>query len=431
MKSKLTESASQALDRTESTIEKPVHVFSEIGELKTVLLKRPGKEVENLTPASMERLLFDEIPHLPVIQKEHDQFAEVLRENGVEVVYLEKLTAEAIDAANIKEDFVKEMLEQSDIQSETVFSELSRYLLSKETLDMVETIMAGVRKTDINVESRHLADIVDTEDYPFYMDPMPNLYFTRDPAAAMGNGVTINTMTYKARQRETLFTETIFQHHPRFKNHGIDMWRDRETDTFMEGGDELVLTEKVLAIGISQRTQPRAIEELAQSLFEKNSSFETILAIKIPDVREMMHLDTVFTMIDTNAFTIHPGILRLDGSIDTYILEREPDTHGFSITHETDLQKVLKKALKVDTLNLIQCGGGDIIAAPREQWSDGSNTLAIAPGVVITYDRNYVSNQLMRDNGIKVIEVASSELSRGRGGPRCMSMPLVRKDLNY
>lgn len=261
------------------------------------------------------------------------------------------------------------------------------------------------------------------------MDPMPNLYFTRDPAAAMGNGVTINTMTYKARRRETFFTETIFRYHPRFKDEGIEMWRDRKSDTFMEGGDELVLTDKVLAIGISQRTQPKAIEELAHSLFKKNSSFDTILAIKIPDVREMMHLDTVFTMIDRNAFTIHPGILRLDGSIDTYVLERKQDSDSFSITHETDLQKVLKKALNVDSLNLIQCGGGDVIAAPREQWSDGSNTLAIAPGVVITYDRNYVSNQLMRDNGIKVIEVPSSELSRGRGGPRCMSMPLVRKDV--
>lgn len=429
MKSKVNESVNQSLNENETTVEKAVHVFSEIGKLKTVLLKRPGKEVENLTPASMERLLFDEIPHLPVIQKEHDQFAEVLRENGVEVVYLEKLTAEAIDAADIKETFLDRMLKESEIQSETVAAELKQYLLSKETLDMVETIMAGVRKTDIEVEARHLADIVDTEDYPFYMDPMPNLYFTRDPAAAMGNGVTINTMTYKARQRETLFTETIFQHHPRFKDEEIDTWRNRDEESFMEGGDELILTEDVLAIGISQRTQPKAIEKLAQSLFKKNSSFTTILAIKIPDVREMMHLDTVFTMIDTNAFTIHPGILRLDGSIDTYVLKREDDNGEFNITHETDLQKVLKKALQVDSLNLIQCGGGDAIAAPREQWSDGSNTLAIAPGVVITYDRNYVSNQLMRENGIKVIEIASSELSRGRGGPRCMSMPLVRENL--
>lgn len=287
--------------------------------------------------------------------------------------------------------------------------------------------MAGVRKKDVDVESNRLADISDRHQYPFYMDPMPNLYFTRDPGAAIGHGLTVNNMLYAARKRETLFIETVMKHHPRFKNSGIEIWRDRNESTYMEGGDELVLNEKVLAIGISQRTEARAIEELALDLFEKGSSFEKILAIKIPNVRAMMHLDTVFTMIDYDKFTIHPGILELDGSIDTYILEKSDEAGRVKITHETDLTKVLKEALGVDNIDLIQCGGGDAIAAPREQWNDGSNTLAIAPGVVVTYDRNHVSNALMREKGIKVIEIESSELSRGRGGPRCMSMPLVRK----
>lgn len=404
-----------------------INVFSEIGELETVLLKRPGREIENLTPDIMERLLFDDIPHLPVIQKEHDQFADTLRENGVEVLYLERLSAEAIDASGTKEAFVETMLDESEIQSENVYRALKSYLLSKDTFDMVETIMAGVRKNEVDIESNRLADISDRHHYPFYMDPMPNLYFTRDPGAAIGHGLTINNMTYKARQRETLFLETIMKHHPRFKNGNTEIWRDRNETTYMEGGDELVLNEKVLAIGISQRTEARAIEELAMDLFERNASFEKVLAIKIPNVRAMMHLDTVFTMIDFDTFTIHPGILELDGSIDTYILEKSEEAGKVKITHETDLKKVLKEALGVNEIELIQCGGGDAIAAPREQWNDGSNTLAIAPGVVVTYDRNYVSNALMREKGIKVIEIESSELSRGRGGPRCMSMPLVRK----
>ncbi|MCC5890140.1 MAG: arginine deiminase [Alkalibacterium sp.] len=407
----------------------PVELFSEIGELKTVLLKRPGKEIENLTPESMERLLFDDIPYLSVLQKEHDRFADVLRENGVEVVYLEKLTAEAIDSDEIKEVFVEEMLTESDIQSDAVFAALKEYLLAMDSLEMVETIMAGVRKTDITVQSSHLADIADTHDYPFYMDPMPNLYFTRDPGAAMGHGVSVNTMKFPARRRESLFLQTILTHHPRFKGSQTEIWRDRSEKSNIEGGDQLVLTDNVIAIGISQRTEPKAIESLAQSLFDKDSSFQTVLAIRIPDVRAMMHLDTVFTMIDKNVFTIHPGILKMDGSIDIYVLNKAPGEASISITHETDLQKVLKDTLAVDTLNLIQCGGGDSIAAPREQWSDGANTLAIAPGVVVTYDRNTVSNQLMREEGIKVIEIDSSELSRGRGGPRCMSMPLVRDTL--
>lgn len=419
----------KSLDERQNLKTKPIHIFSEIGELKTVLLKRPGKEIENLTPDIMERLLFDDIPHLPVLQKEHDRFADLLRENGVEVVYLEELTAEAIDAAGIKELFLDRMLERSDIQSETVFTVLKTYLLEMETLAMVETLIAGVRKSDIAVESNHLADISDSENYPFYLDPMPNLYFTRDPGAAMGNGVTINNMTFEARKRESLFLETCMKYHPRYKDSGIEIWRDHNESTRIEGGDQLVLNSSVLAIGISQRTEAESIEALAHQLFEKNSSFEKIIAIKIPNVRAMMHLDTVFTMIDHDNFTIHPGILKFDGSIDTYILKKTGEGNTFTITHETDLQKVLKEALKVKELILIQCGGGDDIAAPREQWSDGSNTLAIAPGIVVTYDRNYVTNRLMREQGVKVLEIESSELSRGRGGPRCMSMPLIRKDI--
>ncbi|GEK91164.1 arginine deiminase [Alkalibacterium kapii] len=408
---------------------KPIHVFSEIGDLKTVLLKRPGREVENLTPDIMDRLLLDDIPHLPVIQKEHDQFADVLRENGVEVLYLEKLSAEAIDASGNKEAFVEAMLDESHVQSESVYAALKEYLLSMNTYDMVESMMAGVRKKEIEVESKRLADISDRKHYPFYMDPMPNLYFTRDPGASIGNGMTINNMTFEARKRETLFLETIMKHHPRFKDSAVEIYRDRNETTSMEGGDELVLNDKVLAVGISQRTEARAIEDLAHELFKKHTTFEKVLAIKIPNVRAMMHLDTVFTMIDHNKFTIHPGILELDGSIDTYTLEKSLDSDELKITHQTDLEKVLKEALGVEEIELIQCGGGDAIAAPREQWNDGSNTLAIAPGVVVTYDRNHVSNGLMREKGIKVIEIESSELSRGRGGPRCMSMPLVRKDI--
>lgn len=403
--------------------------MSEIGPLKTVLLKRPGKEVENLTPAIMERLLFDDIPHLPVIQKEHDAFAKTLEDNGVEVLYLEKLSAEAIDAGNIKEEFIDRMLAESNIESEAVMSALKDHLMKFETQEMVDTIMAGVRKKDIAIPSNDLTTASNGEDYPFYMDPMPNLYFTRDPAASLGNGVTVNHMTYEARNRESMFIETIMKHHPRFADQGVEIWRDRNHTSHIEGGDELVLNDKVLALGISQRTSAKAIEKLAHELFDRHSNFERILAIKIPNVRAMMHLDTVFTMVDYDKFTIHPGIQKNGGEVDTYILEQGEESGKLKITHRKDLQEVLREALGVEKLDLIPCGGGDAIAAPREQWNDGSNTLAIAPGVVVTYDRNYVSNELLRQHGIKVIEIASSELSRGRGGPRCMSMPLVREDI--
>ncbi|GKQ42118.1 arginine deiminase [Companilactobacillus sp. RD055328] len=407
----------------------PIHVNSEIGKLKTVMLKRPGKEVENITPDIMYRLLFDDIPYLPTIQKEHDYFAKTLQDNGVEVVYLEDLSAEAIDAGNVKEEFLDKMLQESNIKSDSIREALKKYLFAMETQDMVEKIMAGVRTNEIDVKSKALIDVSADDEYPFFMDPMPNLYFTRDPAASMGDGLTINKMTYAARQRESMFMEVIMAHHPRFGNGEATVWRDRNHDDRMEGGDELVLNDKVLAIGISQRTSAQSIEELAVSLFKNKANFEKILAIKIPHNHAMMHLDTVFTMIDYDKFTIHPGIQGEGGNVDVYILEND-GKDGVKISHRTDLQNVLKEALDEPELKLIPCGGGDAIVAPREQWNDGSNTLAIAPGVVVTYDRNYVSNELLRSEGIKVIEVLSSELSRGRGGPRCMSMPLVREDLN-
>ncbi|MGX7418387.1 arginine deiminase [Carnobacterium gallinarum] len=410
-------------------MENPIHVMSEIGKLKTVLLKRPGEEVENLTPDFMDRLLFDDIPYLPIIQEEHDYFAKTLIDNGAEVLYLEKLAAEAIDAGSIRELFVERMLTESAISSSKVVEALKEYLLSMTTEGLVSKVMSGVRTNEINIHSNDLENISNTERYPFFMDPMPNLYFTRDPAASMGNGLTINSMHYPARRRESMFMEIIIQHHPRFANKGIEVWLDRNHPESIEGGDELILNERVVAIGISQRTSAKAIEALAKSLFSRNSHFEKVIAIKIPNIRAMMHLDTVFTMVDFDKFTIHPGIQAEGGKVDTYIIEPSTVLGEVRMTQREDLQEVLREALNVPELVLIPCGNGDEIVAPREQWNDGSNTLAIAPGVVVTYNRNYVSNELLRSYGVKVIEVTSSELSRGRGGPRCMSMPLIREDL--
>lgn len=403
------------------------NVTSEIHSLKSVLLKRPGKEVENLTPDTMHDLLFDDIPYLPIIQQEHDAFADVLRENGSEVLYLEKLAAEAIDQSNHKEDIVGRFIAESGIRDKELTKALSEYLLSMKTSEMVDKIMSGVRNDDLDIQSSSLAWLADHQKKTlFLMQPMPNLYYTRDPANILGGGISINNMTFQARKRESLFMEIIVDHHPDFKTSELNIWRDRTVDTSIEGGDVLVLSDDVLAIGVSQRTSGKAIEELAQTLFSMNSTFKKVIAIEIPHVRAMMHLDTVFTMIDADKFTIHPGIQGLDGKMSIYVLEPGKGQADVSVTHHTDLSKVLKQALNVPEIALIPCGGGDPIAAPREQWNDGSNTLAIHPGVVVTYNRNYVSNDLMRSYGVKVLEIPSSELSRGRGGPRCMSMPLLR-----
>lgn len=406
----------------------PIHVYSEIGKLKTVMLHRPGKELENLAPDILHRMLIDDIPYLKIAQEEHDAFAHVLRQQGIKVLYLEDLLAESLTDEKVRRAFLDQLLDESSIKKQDPLHQLLlNYLQELLTKEMVKTVIAGIRKSAIHNSTPSLADLAEDPDYPFYLDPMPNVYFTRDQQAAIGSGMTINRMTFRARRRESLFMETILKNHPDFKNATIPVWRDRYHHGRLEGGDELVLNNHVLAVGISQRTSATAITDLAHNLFD-HSSYDTILAIKIPHNHAMMHLDTVFTMINYDQFTVHPFILDKAGKIDIYVLQ--PDDHnGVKITEKNDLVQVLKENLHLSKLDLIPTGGGDPIAAPREQWNDGSNTLAIAPGEVVTYDRNYVSNDLLRKHGIIVHKIRSSELSRGRGGPRCMSCPLIREDL--
>jgi len=229
-------------------------------------------------------------------------------------------------------------------------------------------------------------------------------------------------MANETRNRETIFAKYIFKYHPRFKD--VPRWYDRDNTYPIEGGDILVLSEKVAAIGISDRTSPIAIERLSSNLLNSEEPFETILAFDIPKARAYMHLDTVFTMVDYDQFTIYPGI---EDPLDVYSITRGK-SNELSMKHEhEDLTTVLKKYLKLSAVNLIRCGDGDLIAAGREQWNDGSNTLAISPGKVVCYNRNYVTNKALRRNNIEVLEFESYELSRGRGGPRCMSMPLIRE----
>ncbi|AKR07577.1 arginine deiminase [Bacillus sp. 22475] len=407
----------------------PIHVTSEIGELQTVLLKRPGKEVENLTPDYLQQLLFDDIPYLPIIQKEHDYFAQTLRNRGVEVLYLEKLAAEALVDKKLREEFVDRILKEGQADVNVAHQTLKEYLLSFSNEELIQKIMGGVRKSEIETSKKtHLYELME-DHYPFYLDPMPNLYFTRDPAASVGDGLTINKMREPARRRESLFMEYIIKYHPRFAKHNVPIWLDRDYKFPIEGGDELILNEETIAIGVSARTSAKAIERLAKNLFSRQNKIKKVLAIEIPKCRAFMHLDTVFTMVDYDKFTIHPAIQGPKGNMNIYILEKGSDEETLKITHRTSLMEALKEVLGLSELVLIPCGGGDVIASAREQWNDGSNTLAIAPGVVVTYDRNYVSNTLLREHGIEVIEVLSSELSRGRGGPRCMSMPIVRKDI--
>jgi len=405
----------------------PIQVFSEIGKLKKVMLHRPGKELENLLPDYLERLLFDDIPFLEDAQKEHDAFAQALRDEGIEVLYLEQLAAESLTSPEIRDQFIEEYLDEANIRGRQTKAAIRELLHGiKDNQELVEKTMAGVQKVElpeIPEEAKGLTDLVES-DYPFAIDPMPNLYFTRDPFATIGNAVSLNHMYADTRNRETLYGKYIFKHHPIYGGK-VELVYNREEDTRIEGGDELVLSKDVLAVGISQRTQAAAIDQIAKNVFASaDSTIETVLAFKIPETRAFMHLDTVFTQIDYDKFTIHPNIM---GPLEVYELTKDGDKIKIKLLTDT-LKAILEKYLGVPDVKLIKCGGEDRIAAEREQWNDGSNTLCIAPGVIIVYERNDVTNELLKRAGLKVLEMPSAELSRGRGGPRCMSMPLERED---
>jgi len=378
-------------------------------------------ELENIEPDLLEELLFEDIPYLKKAQQEHDYFAKALKDNGVEVKYVTDLLTNTLEKKGLKEQFVDEYLNLSEVKNEYILEALKEYLLSFETKEMVRKIIGGVRIDEFKLNKKSFSTVVHLNKQ-FYLLPLPNLYFQRDPVAFVGRGALINRMKTKARRRESLFMKYVLKYSDEFSD--IPIYYDMNEPFSIEGGDVLVLSDKVLAIGISQRTDPEAIEKVANKIFyESDESFDTILAINMPKKRAYMHLDTIFTMVSENKFLVHS---KLETSLHVYVLKK--NKNEFEVTEEDlQLEDVLKKYLERNDIELIKCGGDDEIAAKREQWNDGSNVLAVSPGTVIAYERNYVTNQLLRERGVNVIEIPSSELSRGRGGPRCMSMPICRE----
>ena len=408
-------------------METGIHNTSEIGRLRKVLLHRPGQELENLMPEYLERLLFDDIPYLKEAQAEHDAFAQCLRDAGVEVVYLIDLVVNSLTSPEVRQELVTQFLKEADLPDEAVGKAVAEYLSELDDRAMVSAMMAGIRRSDLRKQGGRLSDHLSglEEGYPFAVDPMPNLYFTRDPGACVGEGINIHRMHTPARKRESLLLKYMYLYNRDFATAENKQWYDLSDSYSIEGGDVLVLSKDIVAVGLSQRTTVSGAETFARNLLQ-NSGFKKVLAFDIPETRAFMHLDTVFTMVDYDKFTIHPEI---EGPLSVY--EMMLDEHGelkFRALKE-ELKDILALELKLPAVDLIRCGGGDLMAAQREQWNDGSNTLCIAPGRVITYERNYVTNDLLAKHGLDVLTVPSAELSRGRGGPRCMSCPVNRDDL--
>ncbi len=403
-----------------------IDVRSEIRPLKKVLLHRPGSELEQLVPNSMEQLLFDDIPYLRGAQAEHDAFARTLREQGVEVVYLSDLTAQTLEGSDaLRRRFVEDFIHRSGCVADSYREELTEVLLSLPTArELVCKTMTGIRFDELPRRGRGSLSSLRSDRTHFVLDPIPNLYFTRDPFASIGRGVSLHHMYSVTRSRETIYSDYFLHYHPEFAGQ-VPFYYTPDEPFSLEGGDILNLSAEAIAVGISQRTMPEAVERLAQNIFrDEAAQIRRVLAFDIPSTRAFMHLDTVLTQIDRDKFLVHPNILeRLQ------IFELTPGKRGAVKVRRLDESAgaVLAEAVGVDRVQLLQCGGGDQIAAQREQWNDGSNALCLRPGTVIAYDRNYVTNDMMEEAGIRVLRIPSGELSRGRGGPRCMSMPLVRE----
>jgi len=403
-----------------------VYVGSETGVLKRVFLHRPGKELERVTIDNKEELLIDEIVWVERARRDHDEFASLLRANGAEVVYFQDCLRDILRDASVRGSLLDD-LPMFETRDRSLADALKRTVMEMTPDEAADTLIGGMTKKEAFDRMGRIKSLAfeSADDDAFFFYPLPNLYFQRDPYFFVRNAVVLCAMRYPARRREPLYARYIFQHHSLFGNVKIVFGANYE-DRFpniIEGGDFLVLNEDCVAIGVSERSMSGTIQNVGSRLASE-IGITKVLAVDIPKQRAYMHLDTVFTMVDTDAFTIYPGVA---GTMRVWELDYDEGGGLSGITESRDLFGCLKKSLGLDTIRCIETGGGDRIEASRDQWNDGTNTLAIAPGVVVTYESNVASNRALRDMGITVHEINGSELGKGRGGPRCMSMPLKRE----
>lgn len=410
-------------------LSKQLWVTSEVGELEAVLLHRPGIELNALVPEVLGESLFDDIPWLKRIAEEHDAFAKVLEEQGCRVFYYDTLLSEILHNQNTKTSVVRELIELFMPERDSFKQWLSEYLIDLPPDKLTEVLISGLRKEDAPVPEglKVLSSYIKQED-SYYLNPLVNLYFTRDTGVVIGDGLMIASMRRPARIRESFLLDCIRSYHPVFGRPGsTKLLRGRSCSTAgidaLEGGDVLVLSPEVVLFGCSSRSSARSIEELSEKLL-RESEVKRVLVAEIPYDRAFMHLDTVFTMVDRDKFTVFPGI---ESWITTFSLTCD-GSGELRIKSEKDLATALKSSLNLPSVRLIHSGAKNTTVAAREQWNDSANTLAVAPGRVLAYNRNEAANEILNNAGVEVLEIEGSELVRGRGGPRCMSLPLHRRE---
>ena len=400
-----------------------IHVYSEIGELESVLVHEPGREIDYISPSRLDELLFSAILESHDARKEHKEFVQILKNEGVNVVELTDLVTETYDLvdAQTKEKLLDDFVDDSEpALTPELKAAVKKFLKArKSTREMIQYMMAGITKYDLKIEAKN----------ELIVDPMPNLDFTRDPFASVGNGVTIHFMRYKVRQRETLFSRFIFTNHPKLMK--TPWYYDPSMKLSIEGGDVFIYNNDTLVVGVSERTDLQTITLLAKNIkANKECEFKRIVAINVPKWTNLMHLDTWLTMLDKDKFLYSPianDVFKFwDYDLVNGGAEPQPKENGLP------LDKLLESIINKKPI-LIPIAGNNAsdIEVARETHFDGTNYLAIKPGVVIGYARNEKTNAALKAAGITVLPFKGNQLSLGMGNARCMSMPLSRKDVKW
>lgn len=399
------------------------HVDSEVGRLRQVMLHRPDLELQRLTPANCADLLFDDVLWVKRARQEHTAFADALRDRGVEVLHLQDLLAETL-AVDTAKKWVLERAVTDQVVGPMLAPHLLEHLESLTAAQLARALIGGVVAADLPPGAQGLAHAM-LASSDFVLTPLPNHLFTRDTSCWIYGGVSLNPMAKPARRRETVHLEAIYRFHPRFATEDFDLWYGGVDDDWgratIEGGDVLVIGNGAVLVGMGERTTPYAVEKLAQRLFARDAARE-VIAVELPRSRSYMHLDTVMTMVDRDAFLVYPGVIE---GARTWSISGGDKADELVVASRPNVFDAIAKSLQIDELRIFTTGG-DEMEADREQWDDGNNVLAVEPGVVVAYDRNVDTNTKLRRAGIEVITIEGFELSRGRGGARCMSCPIER-----